>query len=80
LETPVFDPKTPVFASKTLKNRFFDPKTGYYFQTYCQTIFGKFLRVRKDWIFPKNFQNLITELFRNSQKQKVWKIPSFAGP
>ncbi len=65
-ETPVFDPKT-------LKNRFFDPKTGFfdaktgnYLQTYFPTIFAKFLRVRKDRIFLKNFQNLKTELFQNS--------------
>ncbi len=30
--------------------------------------------------FPKNFLTLITELFRNSRKQKLLKIPSNAGP
>jgi len=40
----------------------------------------KFLRVQKTRLFPKKFQTSITELFRNFRKQKVWKIPSFAGP
>ncbi len=30
--------------------------------------------------FLNFFQTPKTELFRNSQKQKVWKIPSNAGP
>jgi len=34
----------------------------------------------KKRIFPKNFQTSITEIFRNPRKQKVRKIPSFAGP
>ncbi len=62
-ETPVFDPKTLVFA-----------------WAYFWTIFTKFLRVQKTLIFLKNFQTLVTELFRNSWKQKVQKILSFAGP
>ncbi len=41
-----FDPKTG----------FFDPKTGNYFRTYFRTIFAKFSRVKKEWIFLKNFQ------------------------
>jgi hypothetical protein len=76
-ETPVFDPKTLFLPQR---QGFFYSKTGNYFQTYFQTIFTKFLRVQKDQIFPKNFRTLITELFRNSRKQKVQKILSFAGP
>ncbi len=65
-----FDPKTG----------FFGPKTGNYFRTFFRTIFAKFLRIQKDQIFPKNFRTSKTELFRNLRKQKVWKIPSNAGP
>ncbi len=49
-------------------------KTEYYFQTYFQTIFAKFLRVRKDQIVPKNFRTSKTELFRKPQKWKVGKF------
>jgi len=51
------DPKNPlkqVFL--TPKQVFFDPKTGFFDPktgNYYRTIFAKFLRVRKDWIFPK---------------------------
>jgi len=85
LETPVFDPKPTVFASKT---GFFDPNTGVLTQTYFRTIFTKFLQVQKNWIFPKKldiskktgyFQKN-SELVRNLQKRKVQKIPSFVGP
>ena len=41
---------------------------------------AKISEVRKFRFFPKNFRALITELFRNSQKQKVRKILSNAGP
>jgi hypothetical protein len=74
LETPVFLILTP----KPSKTRFFKQKTGNYFQTDFRIIFTKFSRVWKDRIFPKNFRTLKTELFRNSRKQKVQKIPSFA--
>jgi len=74
LETPVFDPKTLINRVFDPKTGFFDSKTGNNFRTYFQTI------VWKDRIFPKNFWTSKTELFRNSPKQKVWKIPSFAGP
>ncbi len=74
LETPVFDPNTLKNRVFWPKNRVFDPKTGNYFQTYFWTIFAKFLRVRKDQIFPKNFRTSITELFRNLRKQKLGKF------
>jgi hypothetical protein len=64
----------------TPKPLFLPQKQGVLTQTYFRTIFAKFLRVRKKHIFLKNFQTSITELFRNSRKQKVWKIPSFVGP
>ncbi len=81
LWNPCFWSQTPqkqVFLKP--KTEFFDPKTGNYFRTYFRTIFAKFSRVWKDRIFLKNFQTSITELFRNSRKQKVRKILSFAGP
>jgi len=69
----------PLFLTpKPSKTGFLNPKTGN--SEHFQTIFVKFLRVQKDWIFPKKFQTSKTELFRNLQKRKVWKIPSFAGP
>jgi len=59
LETPVFDPKTPVFASKT---GFFDPKTVSYFGTYFPTIFEKFLRVQKKTRYFLKISEKISEL------------------
>jgi len=60
----------------TQKQGFFDPETGNYFQT----IFAKFSRVRKVWIFLKKFWTSKTEHFWNSWKQKIWKFLSYAGP
>ncbi len=77
LETPVFYPQTLKNMDFDPKIGFFDTKTGNYFQTNFQTIFAKFLRVRKTLIFLKNFR---TKLYRNLQKQKVWKFPSNAEP
>jgi len=57
-ETPVFNPKTGV-------SKLFDPKTGFYDSitgvfdqktgNFFRTIFMKFLRVQKVWVFPKKF-------------------------
>jgi hypothetical protein len=65
------DVHKPLFlTTNPSKTGFFDPKTGNYSRTYFRTIFAKFLQVKKDWIFPKNFRTSITELFQNSQKTK----------
>ncbi len=55
------------------------------FPNFFPNSFAKILRVRKFWFFPKNFRTLTAgifraELFRNSRKGKVRKIPSNAGP
>ncbi len=71
LETPVFDPKTLVFASKTV---FFDPKT----RVFDPNLFRKIFTNSKIMTFSEKFLNF--EHFRNLQKWKVWKNPSFAGP
>jgi len=41
---------------------------------------SRFLQVRKFRFFPKNFRTSTTELFQNSRKRKVRKIPSNTGP
>jgi len=71
----VFNPKTGV--SKFFPN-FLTQKQG--FLTQKQVIISKFLQVKKTRFFPKNFQALKNELFQNSQKRKVRKFLSYAGP
>jgi len=51
-----------------LETPVFARKTGFFDQNFFEL---------KKRIFLKNFQTSITELFRNSQKQKVQKIQSF---
>ncbi len=69
-ETPIFDPKTPDFATQhgiLTQNRAFGVKNRGFqkFQTYKN--FG----ICSIQNFPK---------LKKLKKQKVWKIPSFAGP
>ncbi len=67
METPVFWPK----------NRFFWPKTGFFDPNLFLNYFCKNFASSKT---PDISKNTKTELFQNSQKQEVRKIPSFAGP
>ncbi len=60
----LFDPKTG----------FFHPKTGNYFQTYFLTIFSKFLRVRKDQIFPKNSELRKLNYSETRENKKFGKL------
>jgi len=50
------------------------------FTNFFPNFFTKILRVRKFRSFPKKFWPTITEHFRISQKRKVRKILSNAGP
>jgi len=65
--------RNPFLTLKTSKIGFLDSRTGNYFWN----LFPNYFREK---YFQKISELSKTELFRNSRKQKVWKIPSFAGP
>jgi len=90
----LFDPKTGFFDSKTQTLYYFFQNfrnlhtfriitelfSELKFPNYFPNFFAKIPRVCKFQFFPKNFQTSTAEHFRNSRKQKVWKISSNAGP
>jgi hypothetical protein len=71
-------PTKDVESIKTFKNGRKDLR--------CVKIIVKMFFFRESAVISKALHSelelecLITELFQNSPKQKVWKIPSFAGP
>jgi len=54
-------------------------KQGVLTQNYFQTIFAKFLRLKKTNISEK-FPNFGNQTILKLAKQKIKKIPSFPGP
>jgi len=70
-QTGFIDPQTGFIDPQT---GVFDPKTGNYFQTYFQTIFAKFLRVKKVWVFPKKNLNFKNQTFPKLAKTKSSEI------
>jgi len=73
----VFD---PVFLTLTPK----PSKTGVFFtqkqEIISELISELFLQNFCEFEKTGYFQTSVTELFRNSRKQKIQKIPTFAGP
>jgi len=77
----VFDPVFLTLTPKPSKTGvFFTQKQEIISELISELFLQNFCEFEKTRIFPKNFQTSKTELFRNSQKQKVLKILSNAGP